>query len=54
MEKDGLNIVAFQMQLLRTIEELTLHTVRQEKQIALLETKVEELSKSKDASGVAN
>ena len=39
MEKNGVNIGEFQIQLLQKIEELTLHTIEQEKKIKELESK---------------
>lgn len=41
MNKNGVNVGEFQIQLLQKIEELTLYTIEQEKQIKLLHKKIE-------------
>ncbi|MBQ0739136.1 hypothetical protein [Aquimarina celericrescens] len=47
MEKNGLNIGEFQIQLLQKIEELTLYTISQEKKIKTLEKQTEEIKELK-------
>ena len=45
MEKEGVNIAVFQIQLLQKIEELTLYTIEQEKKIKKQENKIYSLEK---------
>ncbi|MEL4309126.1 hypothetical protein [Joostella sp. CR20] len=45
MKKNGVNVGAFQIKLLQKIEELTIHTINQEKRIDTLEEKNEKLIK---------
>ncbi|MGJ8732290.1 MAG: hypothetical protein ACSHW4_04065 [Cellulophaga sp.] len=47
MEKNGVNIGEFQIQLLQKIEELTLYTISQEKKIKMLEKQTEEINELK-------
>ncbi|CAM1352759.1 MULTISPECIES: coiled-coil domain-containing protein 30 [Tenacibaculum] len=48
MEKNGVNIGDFQIQLLQKIEELTLYTIEQEKRLNSIESKNEKLEKENE------
>ena len=48
MEKNGVNVGDFQIQLLQKIEELTLYTIDQQKEIKELKALVEKLLKDKN------
>jgi hypothetical protein len=48
METEGLNIGAFQVQLLQKIEELTLYAIEQKRRVDYQEKRIEELSKKCD------
>ncbi|WP_435262644.1 hypothetical protein [Tenacibaculum sp. nBUS_03] len=45
MEKNGVNVGDFQIQLLQKIEELTLYTIEQEKKLVIQQKEIEELKK---------
>ncbi|WP_231121172.1 hypothetical protein [Epilithonimonas vandammei] len=46
MEKDGVNVGEFQIKLLQKIEELTLYTIEQNKQLKIQAEKIEKLEKA--------
>ena len=45
IEKEGLNLSQFQMQLLKKIEELTLYTIKQEAELQALKSELDRLRK---------